>query len=142
MIQSFRDLRVYQKGKELAVEAYRLSRKLPDEERFVLVSQLRRAATSVILNIAEGYGRKESPKDFRNFLRQALGSANEVQVLMDLIAELQYLPRSETGRISSQYAELAKMIYRLAEKWKDQRPKPLGENGHAKPAGERREVPK
>ena len=131
MIRSFRDLHVYQKGKDLAIEAYRVSRKLPDEERYVLVSQLRRAAMSVILNIAEGYGRKESPKDFRNFLRQALGSTNEVQVLMDLVAELGYLPRSEITGIASRYEELGRMLYRLAEKWRDDKAQAASEKAKA-----------
>ena len=54
---SFRDLRVYQEGKLLVIDCYRVLKRFPQEENYALSAQIRRAATSILLNIAEGSGR-------------------------------------------------------------------------------------
>ena len=76
-ISSYRDLRIYQRSYEAALEIHRITPKFPGFERSELGSQLRRAATSIPINIAEGYGRKRSPEDFKRFLVIALGSCDE-----------------------------------------------------------------
>src|ERR1700730_7236343 len=93
VIASYKDLRIYQRSYELALEIHKITVKLPVQERRELGSQLRRAATSVPINIAEGYGRKRSPEDFKRFLVIALGSSNEVSVILDLVRDLGYLTR-------------------------------------------------
>jgi four helix bundle protein len=81
-IRSYRDLKVYQLGMDLVKKIYQISKKFPEDERFGLCDQIRRASVSVVLNIAEGYGRKDSEKEFKHFLRNALGSSNEVRVIL------------------------------------------------------------
>ena len=76
---------------------------------------MRRAAVSIPANIAEGYGRKNSAAEFKHFLRNALGSANEVIVLLKLMKDLQY---AETTATAEKYDILGKQIYRLIEAWK------------------------
>lgn len=77
-IQSYRDLRVWQEAMNLAEDCYRLTKQFPREELFGLTSQIRRAASSVPANIAEGYGR-ESTNAYINQLRIAQGSLKEVE---------------------------------------------------------------
>ena len=84
-ISSYRDLRIYQRSYEAALEIRKITVKFPSFERTELGSQLRRAATSIPINIAEGYGRKRSPDDFKRFLVIALASCDEVSVLLDFI---------------------------------------------------------
>ncbi len=87
-INSYHDLRVYKLSYELALEIHRMTSKFRAMERVELASQLRRAATSVPINIAEGYGRKKSAEDFKRFLVIAMGSCNEVSVILDLAHDL------------------------------------------------------
>jgi four helix bundle protein len=68
MIGSYRELRVYQLSYQLGLRVHRVTHTFPDFERFELGSQLRRAALSIPVNIAEGYGKKSSVADFKRFL--------------------------------------------------------------------------
>jgi four helix bundle protein len=88
-IRSHRDLIVWQQGVQLAVDAYRLTRRYPDFERFGLSGQTQRAATSVPVNIAEGRGRSSS-KAFRNFLWIANGSLAEQDTHLEVALQLGY----------------------------------------------------
>ena len=85
VVASYKDLRVYQRCYEIALEIHKITLRFPVQERRELGNQLRRSATSVPINIAEGYGRKRSPEDFKRFLVIALGSNNEVNVILDLV---------------------------------------------------------
>ena len=77
-IRSYRDLRVWQQGMAIAEACYNLTRRYPKEELFGLTSQIRRAATSVPANIAEGHGR-EGRGEFIQFLRISQGSLKELE---------------------------------------------------------------
>ena len=114
-LNSFLNLKVYQKSYQLALEIHKLKRTFPDTERYEIGAQLRRAAVSIPANIAEGYGRKNSKAEFKHFLRNALGSCNEMQVLLSLSYDLGYLKDNDYFQ---QYDELGKQIYRLIEVWK------------------------
>ncbi len=91
MIQTFRDLEVYKRSFEASVEMYRITKEYPKDELYGLISQIKRAATSIPLNIAEGYGKRETPDDFKRFLLMAIGSCNEMRVLLDLSARLGFI---------------------------------------------------
>ena len=84
-INSYRDLLVWQQAMDLAVEIYRVTRAWPKEELYGLASQVRRAASSVPANIAEGFGR-ESRASYQQFLRIAQGSLKETETHL-LIAQ-------------------------------------------------------
>ena len=114
-IKSFEDLRVYQLSFRLALQIHQLTQTFPEYERFELGQQLRKAAVSITLNIVEGYGRQSAKAEFKHFLRNALGSSNEVMVLLKLAKELGYVQDDELVR---QYDELGKQLYRLREVWK------------------------
>ena len=111
----YKNLEVYQRSYRLALEIHRTTQSFPSEERYELGSQLRRASVSISLNIAEGYGRRESTGEFQHFLRNALGSCNEVRVLLDMIKDLGYISENIHQELIEQYNILGKQIYRLRE---------------------------
>ena len=84
-----RDLLVWQKGMVLAKEIYRITRAFPSEERFGLVSQMRRAAVSIPSNIAEGQARRTT-NEFIQFISQAEGSVAELDTQLTLSSDLGY----------------------------------------------------
>ena len=88
-VQNPRKLEIYDLALELAVNTYRLTRDFPQDERFGMTSQLRRAAVSVGCNIAEGCGRP-GLREYLNFLGIAMGSASELTFLFDLGERLEF----------------------------------------------------
>lgn len=89
-MKGFRDLEVWTGGMELAEAIYRITDAFPNSERFGLSTQLRRAAVSIVSNIAEGCGRR-STRDFRRFLDIAYGSLSELETQLLLSARLDLL---------------------------------------------------
>ena len=118
MIKSYKDLEVYKRSYETALELHRMTLEFPKHELYELGSQMRRAATSIPLNIAEGHGRKSSAADFKAFLRIALGSCNEVMVLIEMIKDLGYLENDVFQELRETYDHIARQIYRLLANWK------------------------
>lgn len=88
-IRSFKDLVVWQKAMELCTNIYEISRAFPNDERFGLTSQIRRAVVSIPSNIAEGYGRQRT-QDYLRFLDVALGSLYEVETQLLLCRNLRF----------------------------------------------------
>ena len=117
-INSYRDLRVYRLSYELALEIHRMTLKFPAMERGELGSQLRRAASSVPINIAEGYGRKKSAEDFKRFLVIAMGSCNEVSVILDLARDLDYFSNELHCEFKERYDQVGRAINKLIQVWK------------------------
>ena len=102
---------------ELAEELYRLSAELPSDERFGLISQMRRSVVSIASNIAEGTGRG-SDKGFSRFLNIALGSAFELETQVLLSARLGYLNESQQ-EVLEKVAQVQKMLHSLIHKLQD-----------------------
>ncbi|MFN0132009.1 MAG: four helix bundle protein [Phycisphaerales bacterium] len=94
-VSTFRDLIAWQKAMDLVREVYQQTRSMPDDERFGLTTQLRRAAVSVPSNIAEGYARGTTA-DYLRCLRIARGSLAEVQTQVEIAQQLQMLNVSDT----------------------------------------------
>ncbi len=84
-----RDLIVWQKAMKLTVQIYQLTKTFPAEERYALTDQLRRAAISIPSNIAEGR-RRGSEVEFKHFLRNAFGSAAEIETQLEIAQSLKY----------------------------------------------------
>jgi four helix bundle protein len=111
----FEKLDVWQKAVELADDVYRLTRAFPNEERFGLTSQMRRAAVSISSNIAEGTGRT-SDAEFARFVEIAYGSLMEV-VSQALIAHRQaFVDQPELKPLYDKAEELARMLSGLRSK--------------------------
>jgi four helix bundle protein len=118
MITSYRDLEVYKESYEMALRIHQMTQKFPDYERYEIGSQLRKAAMSIPMNIAEGYGKKESELDFKRFLRMSLGSCNEVRVMLDMSRDLNYIEEQGYKEITQKYDILGRRINTLIQKWK------------------------
>ncbi len=98
MIQSYKELTVWQRAKQLAIATYTLTEKFPKEELYGLTSQMRRSAVSIPSNIAEGRMRG-TKKDFLSFLRISYGSGAELETQVEIAKEIfkkQNLNFSET----------------------------------------------
>jgi len=114
-MQPFTDLKVWQRSHALVLELYRLTREFPTDERFGLTSQLRRAATSIPTNIAEG-SRRQHRQDFARFLNIAEGSLAEVEYLLLLSRDLGYLDEQTVRPHRDEASEIARMLHALRRK--------------------------
>ena len=93
-MDSYRDLRVWQRSMQLVTEVYARIRSLPREEMFALSQQIRRAAVSMPSNIAEGYGRR-SAKEYSRFLNIAMGSKYELETQLLICVSLGYISEED-----------------------------------------------
>lgn len=109
----FKNLIVYQKSKELVKQVYALLKQFPDDERFALCGQMRRAAISVPSNIVEGMARL-SNKDQSHFLNIAYGSLMELYAQLDIAHDLGYLSEDDFIKIEASIDEIDKMIVSLS----------------------------
>jgi four helix bundle protein len=114
-INSYRDLLVWQKGMALAKQVYSLTRAFPDDEKFGLISQMRRAAVSVPSNIAEGQAR-QGRKEFAQFLSHAEGSLAELDTQLTLSLDLGYCEGADARLCGPMIVELQKMLASLRRK--------------------------
>lgn len=119
-IKSFRDLQAWQKAIALCKSVYAASRLFPDQERFGLTAQIRRAVVSVPSNIAEGYARS-STGDYLRFLSMARGSLAEVETQLILAQELDFLPAAELESCFSQLTECNRILFGLYRSLESQR---------------------
>jgi|SRR6478672_1077247 len=111
-VQSYRDLKVWGIAVELTLEVYRITEAFPRSEQFGLTSQIRRAAVSVVTNIAEGHARS-TRGEYRNALSVARGSAIEVEVQLLLAERIGYV-QSPTLVQARRYCEsISRMITSL-----------------------------
>ncbi|MBI4492439.1 MAG: four helix bundle protein [Chloroflexi bacterium] len=111
-MQRFTDLKVWQRSHALVLAIYELTASFPGEERFGLVSQLRRAAASVPTNIAEG-SKRQHGQDYARFLNISEGSLAEADYLLLLSRDLGYAPADTVERLSSVVEEIARMLHSL-----------------------------
>ena len=111
-IKSYKDLIVWQKAIELVTDVYSISKTFPNEEKFGIVNQLNRAVVSIPANIAEGWGR-ESSKNYLQFLRISRGSLMEVETLILISKNLNYLNEETFKSISDKIEETGKILQGL-----------------------------
>jgi four helix bundle protein len=114
-IRSFRDLQVGPKGIALTKEVHALTQRFPSDEKFGLVSQLRRAAVSVPSPIAEGPAGRSSA-EFSQFLSVSLGSFADLETQLIIVRELQLATGNQVEPLIAQVPELQKMLYSLRGK--------------------------
>ena len=105
-------LAVWQQAKSLAKDIYTLTAEYPREERFGLVNQMRRAAVSIMSNLAEGSGRT-SPRDQAHFSQLAFGSLLELDAQLQLSVDLNFMPATDYPAIRATILGLVKRISNL-----------------------------
>jgi four helix bundle protein len=115
-MNNYKEWEVWKRSIKLAVKMYKLTAILPLEEKFGLVSQLRRCAVSIPSNIAEGSGRK-SNKEFSQFLSIAYGSLCELDTQVIISMELGFLKNQDLEEIEKEVGELQKMLFALIAKF-------------------------
>ena len=111
-IRSYKDLIVWQKAVLLVTDIYSTTKQFPADERYGIVSQLNRAAVSVPANIAEGWGRKSS-KNYLQFLRTSRGSLMEIETLLVISKNLNFLSSANYVQLSEKVEEVGKILHGL-----------------------------
>lgn len=108
-IETFQELDCWQEARELSGKIYEISSTSAFKNDYSLRDQVRRSANSVVLNIAEGFGRR-TDQEFIKFLVYAHGSVNEVQAALYLANDQQYISKETLNTLLDQYEELSKML--------------------------------
>lgn len=106
---SYKDLRVWKEAMELVFRIYALTNAFPKDELYGLVSQMRRAAVSVVSNIAEGKGR-ESKKELAHFLSTARGSLRELETQVIIAARLEYMSSEAEQELLGRIDDVGRML--------------------------------
>ncbi len=109
----FKDLKVYQKSYRLAMEIFLLTKSFPGEEKYALISQLRRSSRSVSRSIAEGYRKRQYPNHFISKMSDADMENSETQVSLDFAYSCGYISEEENDKLQSISEEVGKMLYHM-----------------------------
>ena len=112
MLNSYKELIVWQKGIELVVEIYRLTESFPKTEVYGLTNQMRRAAVSIPSNIAEGYARKHR-QEYIQFMRVAFGSGAELETQITIAKKLNFASSEKFKRSEELLLEVMKMMNKM-----------------------------
>ncbi|MDX9913417.1 MAG: four helix bundle protein [Candidatus Moranbacteria bacterium] len=110
-MHNFEKLNVYQRGLNMVDDIYEITKKYPKDEMFLLINQFRRAAVSVVLNIAEGSGR--SKKEFIHFLNMSRTSAYECTALAQISLGRKYIDEEKYNYLYNELEVIIKMINKL-----------------------------
>jgi len=117
-MRNFKELKIWQKGFQIAVDSYKITGTFPSNERFALVSQINRAAVSIPSNIAEGSSRT-SDKEYKHFIEISLGSCFELETQLLIAKHLKYGNLDILAEVLKQLAEEEKMLTAFANTLKN-----------------------
>lgn len=112
MLKNYKELKVWQKSYQLCLAIYRETAKFPKEERYSLISQIRRSAISIPSNIAEGYGRNTTA-DYIRFLYIAYGSTCELETQTMLSGDLNHISNDRLEKIMDEVHGVERMLKAL-----------------------------
>ena len=113
-----RNLEVWKDSISFVKELYELTSNFPEEEKYNLVSQIRRAAVSIPANIAEGAAR-QTQKEFLQYLHVSSGSVSEIDTLLEICKELSFLPEKKQADLQKQLSRISAMLNGLIKKVKN-----------------------
>lgn len=116
-MKDFREILVWQRSHALTLEVYRLTKSFPKEEMFSITSQMRRAASSIPANIAEGCGR-DGDAELKRFMNISLGSACELDYFLLLAGDLGYIRADEVAKLATEILEIRRMLGAFIQKLK------------------------
>lgn len=119
-MHNFRDLKVWQKAIEWSTKIYSLTQNFPAEEKFEIISQIKRAAVSIASNIAEGAGRN-SEKELCYFLQVSLGSSSEMETQFVISSNLNFLNKEAFNDTIISMTEIQRMISGLQRSMENQK---------------------
>mgnify|MGYP001564130317 CR=1 FL=1 len=114
----FRNFQLYKDLRLFVKEIYSLTAKLPTIEKFGLILQLRRAAASILLNLAEG-SMKKSDAEFNRYILISIGSISEIAAILDICLDLKYIASSTHNMYMVKCESIAKRLYGFSNKLKD-----------------------
>lgn len=117
-IKTFTDLEIYQTSHQLAMRIFFLSAKFPVDEKFSLTDQIRRSSRSIAANIAEGWGKRIYPLQFKKHLVHSLGSLEETKSWLIFLKDCKYLQTEIFDELFIDYDNLGGKIWKLHEVWK------------------------
>lgn len=123
MLKNYKELKVWQRAYKLSLEIYRVTKSFPNDEKYGLTSQMRRAAVSVPSNIAEGYGRKTIPEYTRS-LYVAYGSNCELETQILISGDLSYIKAEEMTKLQNDIEEVERMLKALIKSLENKHLKP------------------
>lgn len=106
----FKSLLAYQKGFDLAMDIFHLTKKIPKSEQFALTSQMVRSSRSICSNIAEGYRKRQYEKHFRSKLSDADSENSETQLWLDFALACDYISKEKRNELQSKSEEIGKLI--------------------------------
>jgi four helix bundle protein len=122
-IKSYKDLEVYKRAYSVALDIHKVSTNFPKEELYGLTSQVRRASKSICANIAEGFAKQTVSKaEFNRFLAMAVGSANEMDVWISFLYDLQFIHSEKFTAWQEEYNIIVRMLTNLRYKEKPNNP--------------------
>jgi four helix bundle protein len=113
-MKAVEELDVLKLSHSLALEIFELTKSFPDEEKFGLVSQMRRAVYSIPMNLMEG-GHRLGKKEYRRFVGIAKGSAGEMKYQLLLVKDLKYISEDSYLKLLPQYERVSQMLTKLAK---------------------------
>jgi four helix bundle protein len=117
VIQTYKDLDVYNLAYNLAMEIFQLSGKFPKEERYSLVDQMRRSSRSVCANVVEGYAKRRYENVFKSSLNAALGESEETKLWLDFAMDCEYLLPEKHAVMFRGYEQVGAMTWTLMTRW-------------------------
>ena len=116
-MQDFKKLKVWQKSHQLTLDVYKVTASFPRSELYGLTSQIRRSASSIPANIAEGCGRQGNA-ELTRFLHISMGSASELEYHILLAHDLKLVSAEDYNNISRQLIEIKRMLTGLTSRTK------------------------
>ena len=117
-LRSHEDLDAYKLSMDLLVRIHQLCKRLPPEEKYELTSQMRRASKSIPANIAEGFSKRASVNEFKQYMRMAMASANEMETHLRIAGRLSYLEGPGLDELADGYNHVGRQLNLLISNWK------------------------
>ena len=114
-------LQVYQKAYQLALEIHKLSLGFPKIEQYGLAQQIRASSKSIVVNIAQGMGKQDSPADVQRFIRISIGSCDETRVWLEFAKDLGYCEAKMYAEFDMRYQEVARMLTGVLKRYEGKR---------------------
>lgn len=113
----FRNFPLYPELRKFIFDIYKLANELPKQEQFEVASQLRRAASSILLNLAEG-SMKKSDAEFNRFIMICVGSLSEIVAILDILLDQKHITSSKHAQFLLKCEDIAKRLYGFSRKLK------------------------